>query len=161
MAEKQAAESRDRVLFFRGERITDLGRESLLVAIDKTVTFGEMQARDYKNTIDNLTERLAAAEKENKQLRGEEPIPGAWWKDAPRAAQRAMERVIENNDKLHAQLAVAQAKCNGTTCVSRETLLATEAERDEALKQLAAAKAEIAEKNRLIVDLRKIADTVI
>ena len=41
---------------------------------------------------------------ELKQLKGETPIPDAWWKDCPGLAQRTMERIIEKNDQLQAEI---------------------------------------------------------
>ena len=41
---------------------------------------------------------------ENAQLRGEKPIPEAWWSECPALAQRTMERIIESNDQLQAEL---------------------------------------------------------
>ena len=41
---------------------------------------------------------------ELKQLKGEVPIPGSWWKDCPGMAQRTMERVIEKNNEQAAEL---------------------------------------------------------
>lgn len=37
---------------------------------------------------------------ENAKLRGEEPIPFAWWAECPKLAQRTMERIIDSNAKL-------------------------------------------------------------
>ena len=43
---------------------------------------------------------LDASEAENRQLKGEEPIPFAWWKDCPKLAQKTMERMIERFNVL-------------------------------------------------------------
>ena len=45
-------------------------------------------------------ERLKA---ENNQLRGEEPIPGSWWYEAPKLAQKVLERTMAENDRLRAE----------------------------------------------------------
>ena len=54
-------------------------------------------------------DRLDSAEAENKQLKGEEPIPEAWWKDCPKLAQKTMERIIARNDELADRLDSAEA----------------------------------------------------
>ncbi len=38
------------------------------------------------------------------QLKGERPIPDAWWKDCPGVAQRTIERIIDKNEQLQAEL---------------------------------------------------------
>lgn len=57
-----------------------------------------------------LQAKLKTAEAENRQLKGEEPIPYAWWKDCPGLAQKTMERLISCNDSLQAKLKTAEAK---------------------------------------------------
>jgi len=52
----------------------------------------------HKEEFEKLQERIEELEEENKQLKGEEPIPFAWWKDCPKLAQKTMERIIETND---------------------------------------------------------------
>ena len=49
--------------------------------------------------------RIVELEAEVKQLRGEEPIPDAWWKDSPKMAQKVMERVIAENKRLKERIA--------------------------------------------------------
>ena len=44
--------------------------------------------------------RIKELEAENKQLKGEEPIPLSWWKDCPKLAQRTIERIIYSNRLL-------------------------------------------------------------
>jgi len=44
--------------------------------------------------------QLAAEQEKNKRLKGEKPIPFAWWKDCPGLAQKTMERTIERNERL-------------------------------------------------------------
>ena len=58
---------------------------------------------DAVSTIAEACDRLDRAEAENRQLKGEEPIPYAWWKDCPKLAQKVMERLIERNDRAEAE----------------------------------------------------------
>jgi len=50
--------------------------------------------------ITDLIEERDVLAAENKQLKGEAPIPGAWWKDCPDLAQRVMERIMEENNRV-------------------------------------------------------------
>jgi hypothetical protein len=38
------------------------------------------------------------------QLKGEEPMPYAWWAECPKLAQKTMERIIAENEKLKLML---------------------------------------------------------
>ena len=49
-------------------------------------------------------QRIKELEVEIEQLKGEEPIPRAWWKECPKLAQKTMERIIKENDRLQAEL---------------------------------------------------------
>jgi len=56
--------------------------------------------------VDDVKKFIAYIEQlqaENQQLKGEEPIPFAWWKEIPKTAQKVMERIIERNEQLQAE----------------------------------------------------------
>ncbi len=50
------------------------------------------------------TDKINELQTEIKQLKGEEAIPDAWWKDCPELAQRTMERIMEKNVQLQARI---------------------------------------------------------
>ena len=54
----------------------------------------------YQDEINELQSKIETLEAENKQLKGEEPIPYAWWEECPKLAQRTMERIIDENKDL-------------------------------------------------------------
>ena len=60
-------------------------------------------AHDAEVELLELREKCKEFEVENQQLRGEEPIPFAWWKDCPGVAQRTMERIIAHDRELEAE----------------------------------------------------------
>ena len=47
---------------------------------------------------------LGRQDKRIKQLEGEEPIPFGWWEDCPKIAQMVMERLINRNFELDAEI---------------------------------------------------------
>ena len=49
-------------------------------------------------------EQAKALQDENARLKGEKPIPFAWWSECPELAQRTMERIIAENARLKALL---------------------------------------------------------
>ncbi len=49
-------------------------------------------------------QRIKELETEIEQLKGEKPMPQAWWKECPKLAQKVMERIIEENEQLQAEL---------------------------------------------------------
>jgi hypothetical protein len=59
---------------------------------------------DLRNMIRSLRTLHEQLQAENKQLRGEEPIPFAWWAECPKLAQVVMERVIGRNKQLREDL---------------------------------------------------------
>ena len=76
---------------------------------------------DCINCVDNLPSDCFGCVKqlraENAQLKGEEPIPEAWWKDCPKMAQKVMERIIAENEKL--DNALMRIKKRACFCDSR------------------------------------------
>jgi len=46
------------------------------------------------------SQRIRQLEDENAKLKGEKPIPFAWWSECPKLAQRTMERIIAENARL-------------------------------------------------------------
>ena len=65
--------------------------------VDDTMYLVDDEVAEF---IEQLQSQLAAAEEKNKRLKGEKPIPFAWWKDCPGLAQKTMERTIERNERL-------------------------------------------------------------
>lgn len=53
--------------------------------------------------LDAQQKEIEGLKIENKQLRGKEPIPGSWWSECPRLAQKVLERTMEENDRLTAE----------------------------------------------------------
>jgi len=66
--------------------------------MSKTYTLPELHK--CEPSYAELQSQLAAEQEKNKRLKGEKPIPFAWWKDCPGLAQKTMERTIERNERL-------------------------------------------------------------
>lgn len=61
---------------------------------------GDNQCVTHHHACDCREAEFAKLLDENKQLRGEEPIPYAWWAECPKLAQRTMERIIQENSRF-------------------------------------------------------------
>ena len=72
--------------------------------------------------------------------------------------------IFKKMNGLTTRLAAAEAECDGATCISKETLIATETERDEALGRLAALRRDLASRDTEIAchrSMRKALDRIV
>jgi len=130
--------------------------------------------------MNGLTTRLAAAEAENNELERDclaviderDAVENYILKiivalggstEWPEGSDMEVEALNRATD-IAEQLAAAEAKCDGATCVSKETLIATETERDEALGRLAALRRDLASRDTEIAchrSMRKALDRIV
>ena len=66
--------------------------------------------KKYEFDLAATEEKCLELQKENAQLKGEEPIPFAWWSECPKLAQRTMEKIITENEKLQTKIDSLEAE---------------------------------------------------
>ena len=57
----------------------------------------------YEFDLSTAERKCLELQKEHAQLKGEEPIPYAWWSECPKLAQKTMERIIAENENYRSQ----------------------------------------------------------